>query len=309
LLEQVALFLSIRRSAGCRRLGKSSPWLSVWAAVRWQHPRAGASGHLASLRWGEAVLFFYSADRSWCQQWVLPLLDWTDPVRARRTWDGFLLWGRPSDQLLTAGLLNQYLAAIAHIGEFRDELRRSLCQHLASIALNSELDPSDWTRTFTATVNVAVRTEWMDQISWQLRDLPVDAVEHQWQRWMRKYWADRLESVPDQLTDQEASAMASWVVYVRESTDDGVTLATAHSAGLVQHAQLLVDLTTDRIAHAPAAVAALITHLLKGTQRPFYECHSVKDVVNVLRAQPMPPDVNAILEQAVRLDCSDAPTW
>ncbi len=217
--------------------------------------------------------------------------------------------GRASDQLLAAGLLNQYLASVARIGEFRDELRRRLCQHLASIALNSEIDPFEGAPTFTATVDVAVRTEWMDQISWQLAALPLDAVEYQWQRWMRKHWADRLESIPNQLTYQEASAMASWVVYLGDSMREAVALAIAHSAGLVQHTQLLVDLTSERVAHAPEAVASLITHLLKGTQRPFYECYAVRDVVTALRAQPIPPDVEAITEQAVRLDCGDAPTW
>jgi len=264
---------------------------------------------MAEVIFASRVLFFYGADRNWCLQWVLPLLDWADPVRARRTWDGFLSWGRSNDHLLTAGLLNQYLQTTAHIGEFRDELRRQLCHHLASIGVYSELDPLDWAPTFTATVNPTTRAEWMDQITWQLRDLPVDTVEHQWQRWMRKYWANRLESIPNQLTDQEASAMASWVVYLRNSIDDGVTFATAQPAELAPHSQLLDDLTAERIAQAPTAVATLITHLLKGTQQPFYECHSLREVVNTLRAQPVTPDVDAIIEQAVRLGCSDASTW
>jgi len=39
----------------------------------------------------------------------------------------------------------------------------------------------------------------------------VEAVEHEWHRWMRSYWQDRLDSVPTQLTIAEASAMAAKV--------------------------------------------------------------------------------------------------
>jgi Domain of unknown function (DUF4020) len=178
------------------------------------------------------LYFFHGADRAWCLDKVLPLLDWENPVRARRTWDGFLSWGRWNDQLLTAGLLGQYLEAAKHVTDFREELCQQLYLHLATVALHSELDsPADgWIKTFTATVSPAARTDWMNQVCWRLRDLPADAVEHQWQRWMRGYWADRLASVPAQLTDQEASAMAAWVIYLTDSVEDGVTLATLSNA-------------------------------------------------------------------------------
>jgi hypothetical protein len=53
--------------------------------------------------------FFDAADRTWSDAHVLPLLDWADPSRARRTWDGYLRWGRWNDHLLDAGLLTAYL--------------------------------------------------------------------------------------------------------------------------------------------------------------------------------------------------------
>lgn len=255
--------------------------------------------------------FFYGADRDWSERNVLPLLDWADPVRARRTWDGFLSWGRWNNQLLGAGLLNQYLATARHIGQFRDDIRRQLCRHLAAVAIYSEVDPiaNGWVRTFTATVDVAVRTEWMDQIGWLLRDLPLDAIEHQWQRWIRQYWTDRLESVPIQLTVDEASAMASWVVYLPVSTAEGVTLATAYPGRLAKHSNLVRDLIDERIGRAPADFAVLLAHLLRGTQPPFYGGYKLKNVVQLLRGQAAPNDVTAIVEQAVRLGCNDAATW
>jgi hypothetical protein len=118
-----------------------------------------------------------------------------------------------------------------------------------------EVDPLPWIRTFTVTVQVGDRVEWMNQVAWMLDQLPDELVEHQWQRWMRQYWEDRLDSVPVQLTLEEASAMAAWVVHLTDSIKDGVGLATR------------------------------------------------------LRGQPEPVDVDAIVEEALRLGCSGAPQW
>ena len=213
--------------------------------------------------------------------------------------------------MLTARLLTQYLAAAKHMKEFTDELRRQLTLHLAGVAVSSEVDPitTGWVRTFTTSVDTEVRTEWMHQVGWLLRQMPAETVEHQWERWMRRYWQDRLVSVPTQLTLEEASAMACWVIYLTSSVADGVALATAYSARLIEHSNLLHDLTDERVARAPAPLATLLAHLLRGNQQPFYDCHFLRDVVRRLREQPTPADVTAILDQAVRLGCSDAPTW
>lgn len=255
------------------------------------------------------VLFFFGADRSWCETHVLPLLDWSNPLRARRTWDGFLMWGRWNDQLLTSGLLKHYLAAAGHIDEFREEPRRQMCTHLANVAVSSDIDPLTWILTFTVTVNVGDRVEWMNQVAWMLDQLPADAVEHQWQRWMRRYWKGRLESVPIQLTLEEASAMAAWVVHLNDSIEDGVELATMHPAGLGEHADLLHHLDDERLDRAPIAYAKLLAHLLRGTQSPFWGGHYLASIVPRLRGQPEPVEVQAIVEEAMRLGCGDAPQW
>lgn len=63
-------------------------------------------------------------------------------TRLQRTWDGYLIWGRWNDQLLTSGLLEHYLAAANHLDEFREEPGRQLSVHLAGVAVNSGVDPS-----------------------------------------------------------------------------------------------------------------------------------------------------------------------
>jgi hypothetical protein len=83
---------------------------------------------------------------------------------------------------------------------------------------------------------------------------------------------------------------------------------TQHAASLVAHSQVLQDLTEERTARAPDTVTRLLTHLLQGTQRPFYDCYSLRQIVEIMQRQPVPADVSGIAEQAFRLGCSDLST-
>ena len=268
-------------------------------------------GTMAEVIFAGQLHFFHNADRDWCLDHVLPLLDWANPERARRTWEGFLAAGRFDDQILAAGLLGQYVQTAAHIAEFSDGIRQRLYGHLADIALRSNLDlvASGWLRSFTTTVGVAVRVGWMNHIGWQLHILPAQVIEQQWNRWMRPYWQDRLASRPIQLTTQEASAMAAWVIYLTSSQDEGTDLATAHPAGIPLHSRLLRDVTSARISQSSMAIARLLAHLLHDTEQPFYDCHEIQRIVQALQDNPGSADVTAIREQALRLGCQDASEW
>jgi hypothetical protein len=251
--------------------------------------------------------FLHSADQEWAERTVLPLLDWGDATRARRAWDGFLAWGRWNNRLLDAGLLSFYLTAAERIDQFRNDIGRLIPDHLAAIAIFGDNDPipAGWARTFTRTADTETRTVWLERVGWLLAEMDADAVEHQWTRWMRQYWTDRLSSTPMALTDDEASAMAAWAVYLTDSVEEAVTLAQQHAAHILPHSRFLDDLP-ERVGRAPTHFAALVVHLLRNTQPPFHDAYQLQDVVQALRHAV---DVTPIIEQAVRVGRSDAPSW
>lgn len=256
------------------------------------------------------ALFFFSADQAWSETNVLPLLNWVNPQQAMRAWQGYLTWGRWNTQLLDAGLRDGYLATVGHISEFRSDLRRQLLVHLASLAIFSESEPFDWLRKLTRDAEVADLATWMDLITRTLSDLPPETVEHQWHRWMHRYWKDRVASIPRQLTPDEASAMACWVVFLTDSLQEGIALATAHTAGFHEHSDILDELTESRVGTAPAEFAMLIAHLLRGTQRPLWGVDRyIKPILPILRAGATPEVIATIVEEALRLGYPDAPQW
>lgn len=139
--------------------------------------------------------------------------------------------------------------------------------------------------------------------------LPPEAVEHQWSRWIREYWQGRLDSVPTQMTHEEASAMSEWVLSLSDSIDEGVALVLSHSGGLGEHGDLLHRLDDERVQRAPGSFARLLGHLLRGTDPPFWGGHDLSRVVLQLRPHADPDDLTTIIEEAVRLGHIEAPQW
>lgn len=255
--------------------------------------------------------FFHGADAAWCEANVLPLLDWVNPNRGIRTWEGFLAGGRWSDHLLSAGLLDHYLQCVAHAAELREELQRDLHEHLAAIALFSDRHPLDdgWLRKFTRFADESGRVAWTKSVSWQLSHLETSDVEHQWSRWVRRYIQDRLASVPIRLTQEESSVMARWVPYLGDSLPEGVALVVASQAGLTGHANVLRGIRDEHMAQYPEVIVALVAHLVCHTTKPFKACHAVKGAIDRLRQHSPEADLTPIIEAALSLGCSDAGSW
>ena len=270
---------------------------------------AGSRSAIAQVIFSSRLHILSAADPTWCDATALPLLDWNDPARARRCWDGFLAWGRPGDHLLSAGLLDHYLAAAEHVEEFRNDLQSQLYAHLAMIALRSSIDPATWITKLTRALKPAGRAEWVDQVTSALGELDIAAVEAEWERWMHRFWRDRTQGIPTTLDKGEAAALAAWAAFLDQSIPEARTLVLAAAADLPEHSMLLDNLTEENISRAPTDFAAILAHVLHETTKPFYQRYQLRRAVETLKVQAGPPDVNPIIEQALRLDCADAADW
>lgn len=271
----------------------------------------GARSALAETVLASQMRLFFGADRTWCEEHLLPLLAWDDPARARRAWDGFLAWGRFDDQMLEAGLAELYLNVARHIGDFTDDMRRQLHGHLAAVAAGSELTSIlNWVQKLTAALTVDDRVEWLNQVGIGLAGLPAEAVEHQWNRWMRRYWQDRLVSNPRVLEMDEASAMAGWILHLTSSVAEAVDLAVSRTARLLPVDTILPDLAgEERLRRAPAAYGRLVAHLLESTEQPFYGGYFLHEIVQALKASGATDHLQSIVASATRLGITGAADW
>ena len=255
------------------------------------------------------VHFLFRAERDWARADILPLLDWNDAERAARTWDGFLIWGRWEDALLDAGLFDAYMGAINGWEQLSANSQEGLCTHLAAIAIYSERDPRSWLPQFISGVSKEGRIEWARQIGRLLGQVSADTAEGEWNRWMNRYWNDRLASVPRALDVDEASEMATWIPPLDASIEAGVALAQRGPLGLGSHNELLRLLDDEHFRKAPAAFIRLIVHALESVDVPFWGGYHLQRIVAQARNHVTPETLAPLLEQAMRLGHTDAPSW
>ena len=251
------------------------------------------------------VLFGASPD--WATSDLIPLFIWQEDDRAERAWHGFLYWGWPTTRLLNAGLLEAYLGPLKKYETLDDQLQEQLTRHLAAIALSPDVKIEDWLRRVTAVASVDARSSWLASVAWMLAELPAEAVEDNWQRWLRPYWEERLKGVPAPLTTTEGSALALCVPHLTDSISEAAHLVTLAPAGLRDG--FLPTFDTATLALAPRPIAALVTHLLQHVDGDFWDCSSLREIVSHLRLHLGEEDLTPILGEALRLKCFGAADW
>lgn len=65
---------------------------------------------------GSRLIAFFRVDRTWTEEYLLPLLNWTNPVEAKGIWEGFL-WSPRLYQPLLAAFKPHFLESANHYGE------------------------------------------------------------------------------------------------------------------------------------------------------------------------------------------------
>lgn len=169
---------------------------------------------LAEIVIASQVRLLWDADETWTRAHVLPLLSWDDPQRARATWTGYLIWGRPVDPILRAGLLGEYVRAAPHLpfGDRKDTTRQ-MAHHIADICLNSSIDlvigDAGFLTEWTKAASDELRTNWLRTFSSAIRDAPADYIQRLWTTWLRTYWTRRTQTLPKPPTSSEQAALCS----------------------------------------------------------------------------------------------------
>lgn len=278
------------------------------------------NGLLARVLLSTRLRFFMGADPEWARSRLMPLFAWdrdgAGAVEVRGIWRSFLQYGQYDDQILAEGLLDAMLATMRRAKDLNDDdaLAR-LGRHLAAVALKSSLDPKGWLPTLTTDAPTVLQLAWIRSVGRQLRDMEPKEASGQWSRWIREYWTGRIESLPRPLTTDEASAMAMWVLGLPDDRPAAVELVKRIDAGLVKDDRVLMHLSGSRREHEdltrdPETWARYLVHLLRGTKDPPWGLdHYLREIVVVLRPVVPPPLLAELIEEAMRLGCTDAADW
>lgn len=252
--------------------------------------------------------FLFAADAPWTVRNLFPILDWNDPGRARRAWSTHTRWGRWNDPMLDAGLMDGYIETWSHLEDFDGEQRGPILGDLAGICLTSQRDPLEWLPGVLVKLRDDERVTFADSIADILDDLPSEAVEHQWSRWMSRYWTDRLDSIPTLLSLDECSAMAGWIPFLSASFEAGADLVIRQPGRFREHDDVLRHL--DRhVDGSPNASARVIGHLMCGTAPRWWGDYHLRALWPRLRSGADQDHLDVIIEQALRLGLGNPDDW
>lgn len=162
---------------------------------------------------GSRLVAFFRVDRSWTEQHLLPLFNWSNPVEAKATWQGFLWSPRLYQPLLTA-FKSQLLDSADHYAEL-GEHRQQFATFLTYAALG---------RTDAYTVEEfrfaigALPQEGLEesaQALFQALESAADQREDYWENRAQPFWQQIWPKSRDLATPRIAESLTRLVIAAR----------------------------------------------------------------------------------------------
>lgn len=162
---------------------------------------------------GSRLIAFFRVDRSWTEQHLLPLFDWSNPVEAKAVWEGFLWSPRLYQPLLTA-FKSEFLESANHyadLGEHR--------QQFATFLTYAALGPTDGytVEEFRSAIG-AVPQEGLEESAQALSQALAGAAgqsEYYWKNRAQPFWQQIWPKSRDLATPRIAESLTRLVIAAR----------------------------------------------------------------------------------------------
>lgn len=173
--------------------------------------RAGA-GRLGRTVLASSLGFLLAADEAWTREHLIPLFADADGDDYPAVWDGFL-YGR-IDRNVVAAMEDAIFAAVSHMSDLfpsREQHREQFIALFTAVLTHFIDDPLDaWTPEFFRTAEDSDRRLFAGSVGDRLREVDDAGQREWWERWLRRYWENRLQGVPAPLTPEEVTSMIEW---------------------------------------------------------------------------------------------------
>ena len=267
--------------------------------------------------------FLLAVDEAWTRENLLPLFD-PDSDDFQAAWDGFT-WGSPNPAVAEA-MTDPFLKAVERINSDLSNQRDRFIKYYTSMLAYFVEDPLDeWipklfqygTQETPSTTTETAHTEreifprggqkpkdcFASEMGTRLQHMDEAKQQECWQRWLKRYWKNRLQGVPDCLESGEVAHMLDWLPHLTSVFPEAVDLAVQMPQASqmlqapLQHSWVINSLSkSDLWQSHPEAVAKLLIYLWK-CNLPRYSWYSVPKLIDKLLPLDISPELKRELQE------------
>ena len=205
--------------------GISEEYLGFMHQIIWEETTAGRLGKSAIAR---QFRFLTAVDQEWVIGNLVPLFDSENKEDRAAVWGSFFYGGiSPRVAEILEGSFLRALADMDELFPKGTRSRESFIDRLTDLLTYFVDQPLDqWIPMFFDKAEVADQERFAWSIAGILQHMEIGPQRDIWDRWLRKYWENRLDGTPTPLNSSEAATMVTWLPLLHSTFPEAVDLAT-----------------------------------------------------------------------------------
>ncbi len=170
--------------------------------------------------------FLLAIDEGWTKKNLLPLFgEESGASDFQVAWSGFLTFGRLTPAA-AEHLSDAFLKAVRRIDVELAECREHFVKRYTAMLVTFAKDPvGEWIPPLFSHGRNRDRIVFASHVKFHLREMDEARQREWWNRWLKRYWKNRLQGVPDSLEPDEVGRMLSWLPDLTAVFPEAVSLA------------------------------------------------------------------------------------
>ena len=275
------------------------------------------SGKLGRTVLASQFAFLLAVDEAWTRENLLPFFN-PDSADFQAVWSGFLTWGRLNPPVADA-MAERFLKAVKRINsDLFNQRGRFIKYYIYMFEYSAEDLLDKWIPKFFqyASQEHPSRTEapmlfprnvqgtkdyFAAEVGSRLRKMTEAEQQEWWERWLKRYWENRLEGILSELDANEIVHMLNWLPHLTSVFPEAVDLAVQMPRRPLQKCRVIVTLNeSDLQQKHPESVAELLIYLWK-CNLPEYSYLAQELINQLLLLNISPEHKQGLQEIAVQL--------
>ncbi len=243
---------------------------------------------------GQAMLtthlgYLLSFDYEWTTNRLLPLFD---PEHASfvPAWHGFT-WGQLSSDVGEL-MKPMFLLAVGNIHKFKHvgvpSRRSEFVRRYANMMVYNIDEPLiKWAPELFKNGDDEDRYSFAWEIGRILENMAGAQKIELWDRWLRRYWENRLSGVPRPLEQKEVEEMLRWPKDLQVVFDDAVELAIGMPSENLKLMRISKDYVDEILARRFPLASAKLLEYFDGIETNFWNWDGIEEVIDVIMASQL----------------------